>query len=314
MKLAILLTFMAASVAAAASDSPLTVQASPQVGEYSISYQGRTLLTYSFAPQKFKPYVKELATIKGFNILRDAPFDHLHHHGLMFAIKVNGLNFWEEVAGFGVQKPIQTAPPELAADPQGRPQAVLRQTLHWLAPQDAFLPDTSKAALLIEQRTLTVTVNEAAQEVALRWKSEFTAGVKTNQVTLTGANYHGLGMRFLQAFDPLAKHLNSGGAPNLAGRQDVSMHKWGSVSFDPPGNPATVVLFGHSSNTRGDARFFTMRTPFAYLSATQELDKEPLVYRSGDRFTLNYLVTVYPEIVSPEKINARSTEWENSKL
>jgi len=39
----------------------------------------------------------------------------------------------------------------------------------------------------------------------------FEVGIRTNVVTLTGANYHGLGMRFLQELDPLAVHLASEG-------------------------------------------------------------------------------------------------------
>jgi hypothetical protein len=50
------------------------------------------------------------------------------------------------------------------------------------------------------------------------------------------------------------------------------------VSFDAPGHPATIALAGHPANARGDATYFSMLTPFAYLSATQALDKEPLSY------------------------------------
>jgi hypothetical protein len=291
----------------------LSAEATPQTIEWTVSHQGRKLLVYSFAPQKFKPYVKELGTLAGDNVLRDAPHDHLHHHALMYAIKVNGINFWEEVPGCGVEKPVQTVAPTFGTDAQGRPQSVIRQTLHWLAPQDAFLPDTTAAALLIEQRTLTLSVDEAAREVALQWKSAFKVGTKTNLVTLIGANYHGLGIRFVQEFDPIARHLNSGGPPDLKGRQDVSRHQWGSVSFDLPGKPATLVLFGHPGNPRGDAWFFTMRESFAYLSATQNLDQEPLVYRSGQTFELNYLVTVYPELKSAEAINQRAQSWHSAK-
>ena len=130
----------------------------------------------------------------------------------MYGIKVNGINFWEEISGSGVQKPITSSSPEFSTNTAGQPQAKLAQTIHWVAPQDAFLPDTSKVALLVEERTLTLTVNQAAHEVALHWKSKFLVGGKTNQVALSGANYHGLGMRFRPELDPLAKHLNSGGA------------------------------------------------------------------------------------------------------
>jgi hypothetical protein len=153
-----------------------------------------------------------------------------------------------------------------------------------------------------------------AQEVALQWKSEFAVGGKTNEVTLAGANYHGLGMRFLQELDPLAVHRNAGGAPDLSGtKQDVSRHAWGSVSFDSADKPITVALFSHPENARGDAWLFTMKRPFAYLSATQNLDQDPLVYRAGDRFQLNYLVTVYPGLKPPEELGPRAQQWRSSK-
>ena len=290
---------------------PLTIEPTPQTTEWTVRYQGHKLLVYAFAPQKFKPYVKELATVTGDNLLRDAPFDHLHHHALMYAIKVNGVNFWEETPGCGVEKPVATDKPETGVNAQGLPQATLTQRIHWLPAQDAFLPDNPALALLIEQRTLTLTVDAAKQEVALRWHSEFQVGGKSTEVTLTGANYHGLGMRYRQDLDALAHHVNAGGLPDLSGnKQDVSQHQWGAVTFDPPGHPATLALFGHPANTRGDARFFTMRTPFAYLSATQNLDKEPLVYKTGDKFQLNYLVTVYPALKTSADLNARAQTWE----
>ena len=110
------------------------------------------------------------------------------------------------------------------------------QVLYWLAPEDAFLPNTNAPALLIERRTLTLTLDPKQQETALHWKSEFEVGPRTNTVTLTGANYHGLGMRFLQELDPLAVHLTPEGSRTLSsGKQDVSAHRWEAVVFDHPG-------------------------------------------------------------------------------
>jgi len=280
----------------------------PVLAQWPLQYQQQTLALYAVG--KFKPYLKELRTLKGYNLLRDAPFDHLHHHALMYGIRVNGVNFWEETPGCGFQKPVETTPWVQSRNAVGLPQFTLRQTVHWLAPDDAALPDTSQAALLVEHRTLILTVNAVQQEVALQWKAAFEVGSKTNQVTLTGANYHGLGMRFLQELDPLVKHLNAGGAPELNGRQDVSRHPWGSVSFDQPLYPTTLVLLGHPSNARGNAWFFTMRAPFAYLSATQHLDQEPLIYRRGEKFELNYLVALYSELKSPEVITQCAQQWE----
>jgi len=277
--------------------------------QWTISYGGKPVLVYVFDPQKFKPYVQALNTLAGYGVLRDSPGDHLHHHALMYGIKVNGINFWEETAGCGVQKVVESHAPEILKDAAGLPQARLTQVLYWLAPGDAFLPNTNAPALLIERRTLTLTVDPEKRETALHWNSEFEVGSRTNVVTLTGANYHGLGMRFLEELDALAVHLTPEGKPDLANnRQDVSAHRWEAITFNHSGKPATIALFGAPGNARGDAHYFAMKTPFAYLSATQGLDQEPLVYRRGERFQLNYLVTLYPEVKPAEALAERGRQ------
>ena len=317
--LALLLCLALPPAAAAAT---LTLDTRTEPTAWSLLYGQQKVMVYSFAPKKFKPYVKELSPLGGENILRDAPYDHLHHHGLMYAIRVNGINFWEEVSGNGVQKAIWTSRPvctETGTD--GQAQAKFDQVLHWVAPQDGFLPDTAGAALLIERRILTLTVNPARQEVALEWKSKFELGGKSDTVTLTGASYHGLGMRFRQDFDALAVHQLAGTPDSPAGprldlansRQDLSPSPWATVSFDAPRHPATLALAGHPSNARGDAVYFSMLTAFAYLSATQGLDKEPLVYHRGDHFELNYLVLLYPESKPSETLVRRIEAWRQAK-
>ncbi len=301
----------------AAPAGKLQLQTMRQASEWVITCDGKPVMVYAFDPQKFKPYVKYLATTKGNNILRDAPFDHLHHHALMYGIRVNGINFWEETSGNGVEKVVSSSEPVLGSTELNGgkvPQAKILQTLHWVAPQDAFLPNNAPTALLIEHRTLALTVNEKDQEVALEWKSQFEVGPKTNTVVLSGANYHGLGIRFLQELDPLAVHSYAGVRPDLANnRQEVSPAPWASVSFDAPGHPATVALVGHPTNPRGDATYFSMLTPFSYLAATQGLDKEPLVYHSGDKWELNYLVLLYPEAKAPDSMRQRIESWRQAK-
>jgi hypothetical protein len=291
----------------------LSVAVTDKPAEWTITSGGQKLLVYAFGRERFKPCVKELYTLKGDNLLRDAPHDHLHHHALMYAIRVNGLNFWEELSGNGVEKPVASPMPELGTSATGLPQATIRQTLHWLAPQDAFLPDSPNVALLVEQRTLVLTVDQAKDEVALRWSSQFEVGGKTNTVVLEGANYFGLGVRFRQELDPIAEHFNSDGKPDLSDtKQDVAPHDWCAVAFDRSGAPATFAMFGHPANARVQATWFTMKRPFAYVSATQELDKEPLVYHAGNKWQVDYLVTVYPAVKSKEFLNARALEWRKS--
>lgn len=144
------------STEATAAAAPFTVQTN-SIPEWVVRHQGRTVFSYAFGPGRFKPHVRELATIEGRNLLRDAPSDHLHHHALMYAIRVNGINFWEEIPGSGVQKPVETTT-SLSANPDGGvSRATLSQTLHWVTAENAFLPDTTSKALLSERRTLTLT-------------------------------------------------------------------------------------------------------------------------------------------------------------
>ena len=57
-----------------------------------------------------------------------------------------------------------------------------------------------------------------------------------------------------------------------------------------------------------------MKTPFAYLSATQALDKDPLVYRRGEQFDSNYLVTLYPEVKTVEALTQRARQWISQRM
>ncbi len=295
----------------------LVAEAGARTTQWTLSYAGKPVMVYVFDPQKFKPYVQVLNTLDGYGVLRDSPPDHLHHHGLMYGIKVNGINFWEETPGCGVQKVVETSAPEILNDAAGLPQARLVQVLYWLAPEDAFQPNTNARPLLIEHRILTLTINPEKRETALRWKSEFEVGSKSNVVTLTGQNYHGLGMRFLKELDALAVHLAPQGQPDFSGDQQIgkqilTVGPWEAVAFDLPGKPATIALFGDPANARGEPRFFAMKPPFAYLSATQGLDREPLVYRQGEHFELNYLVVLYPELKSAAALTERGRQWTSS--
>ena len=161
--------------------------------------------------------------------------------------------------------------------------------------------------MLIEQRTLTVTVDEKNQEVALRWDSQFQVGPNAGKVTLHGPKYDGLGLRLPESFDHVAKFQNSADLPYPGpNTQNVIPARWTSVAGLMDGREVMLALFGRADNARGDARFFTMLDPFAYLSATQGLDKQPLEYAAGDKFSLSYLLTVYSEHKPPEFITRRA--------
>jgi hypothetical protein len=310
-------TKLAAAAALIATTSlagdQLTVETLTQPAQYIFKLGDQTVMRYRFAPDTYKSYIADLHTTRGDNVLRDAPFDHLHHHALMYGIVVNGVNFWEEMAGAGVQKCVSISQPDTRGNAAGQ-ETSFTQVLYWLPASEAFLPNTNSRPLLIEERTIRLAVDPESSEVAVHWKGHFTVGSRTNTVVLTGANYHGLGMRFQQELDPVAMHFYPGGKPDLGGnKQDHSAHSWEAVAFGKEGRPSTLAVFGHPENKRGEPVFFSMRTPFAYLAATQALDREPLVYKQGDRFELNYLITLYPETKSEQDLSARARKWESTK-
>src|SRR5271157_1725784 len=88
--------FLAFAWPAVAASSPITINSDIAQGTLEVRYKGHKLLVYAFAESQFKPYVRELYTLRGENVTRDAPPDHPHHHGIMYAVWVNGINFWEE--------------------------------------------------------------------------------------------------------------------------------------------------------------------------------------------------------------------------
>lgn len=272
--------------------SSIRLHAEPRLVE--ILHDNRTLLTYPFATNLFKPYVRELITLDGVDLLRDAPQDHLHHHGLMYGIKVNDINFWEEASNAGRQVPQNELIREVKKDAAGRPLVRFSQVLHWMGVEPTAAPDTAPLVLLVEERAIAVTVDRATEQIQLEWQSEFSVGERTPQVTLTGSSYHGLGMRFRADFDGVAERGNSENLPYPDdGLQGVLPVRWMAVSHVAAGRPFTLALFNHPSNP-GKARFFSMQKPFTYLSATQGLDETPLTYRTGDRWSIKYLLLVSP--------------------
>ena len=283
--------------------------ATPDGKRWEVAYNGKTLCVYNFAPDARKPYVQELHTLRGENLLRDNVPDHPHHHGLMYAIIVNGVDFWAETPGSGIERAVGGVTSSSRSE-NGRTEATFKHRLHWIAEADRDVASSEASAFLIEDRQLTLFVDEASGEVALRWTSEFQPGGRTNAVELTGRDYLGLGMRFLKELDPVAAHNLGGKTPDLGGtRQEVAKAAWGAVTFDTPGRPATIAVFGAPANLRGEPYFFTMARPFAYLSATQRLDQEPLRYKQGDRWTLDYLVAVYADQRDTQFLNRRESKW-----
>ncbi|BFU96434.1 MAG: hypothetical protein NTNFB02_31560 [Nitrospira sp.] len=294
------------------SRDQLRIENDPQSSQLSISYQDRPVLTYAHATGQFKPYIKALFDLSGYNVLLDAPSDHLHHHGIMYAVMVNGINYWQEREDTGFQRSVRIEKQQTGVDERGRPYASFVDVIEWLAPTARSTVDGGEP-ILHEGRTITVTVDENNREVAVQWSSDFVVGARVKSAVLTGDPYNGLGLRLSRDFDSRVVHRNAEKTLDpRRGDPNILKVRWSAASVSLPVRESTVAVFGDQANRLGDPVFFLMYEPFAYISATQALDKGKLEYESGAHYRLNYLVTTYPKIQSSEFLRLRGEEWERT--
>jgi len=259
----------------------------------TVRQRGATALVYRRAGVPFKPYVAELRTPAGANVLRDSPADHLHHHGLMFAVRADGVNFWEETPGCGTQ----------VSQRARTLRAGLQDWLEWRAPGAA-------APLLLEERRIELKRSPDARATLLAWTSAFRVPRgAAKPVEVTGAHYHGLGMRFAEAMDGGAfENASADPGEVFRGEERLMSGPWCAYRARIAGQPVTVAMFDHPSNPR-TVTWFGMPRPFGYLSATLRYHQSPLALRPGQRLTLRYGVAVWDGDAKRPEIEEMRSAW-----
>lgn len=276
----------------------------------SINAGSQLLLRYPYRNVPFKPYVQQLFSPAGVNILRDSPADHLHHHALMFAVKVDGVNFWEETPTAGKQqhKSFTDVKTDTKIDVENDKRLEIRQAgfteiIDWTT--------SNKELFLKERRTIDVRQGTDLGATLLTWQSKFELPDGTESATITGSHYHGLGMRFIKSMDLTGTHRNADGKPGTVFRGDERLLRstWCAYTANADGKPVTVAMFDHPQNPRHPATFFTMTKSFAYLSATLNLHKEPLKVVSGKPLVLRYAVAVWDGNVENDRIDKLYQLW-----
>jgi len=285
------------------SYSRYTVKVKPENGTLAVRAGGDVVFRYRYEQVPFKPYVQQLFTTGGINILRDAPADHLHHHALMYAVVVDGVNFWEEHQQPGRQKHTAFARYVEMGGSGKLHVAGFIEYLDWLKPD-------SNEVLLKEQRTIKAGWDKSRGVTLLEWQSEFAVPKRKAAVTFTGSHYHGLGMRFVESMDKDGRFSNADGKPGVVFRGDERLvqSNWCAYTAGVDGQPVTVAMFDHPRNPR-PATWFTMTRPFAYLSATLALHKEPLKVVADKPLVLQYGVALWDGRVKAEQINNLYQQW-----
>ena len=270
----------------------------------SVSHGDRPVLEYQSAPNPLKPYVIKLYSPSGVQVLRDAPHDHLHHHGLMYAIAVDGVDFWAENAEVkpGKQAPRRTESDriEITASDEG---AVLAQSIDWIHP--------SGTVLLREMRRITVDGASKQNTTRLVWRSRLEPPAGADAVQLAGSPYFGLGMRFVESMDTGGEFFNSARAEGtvLDGTLRHVPADWCAYAASVDGKPVTVAMFGHPANIRRPTTWFTMTRPFAYLSATLVRDDAPLTLTAGEKLEITYVVAIWDGPANADAVGRLYQAW-----
>jgi len=260
------------------------------------------VLQYRYGDVPFKPYVKELFTPGGLNVLLDAPSDHLHHHALMFAVAVDALNFWEETPNAGRQVQHGDATSVVFAEHGGGPSAGFRVTPAWV---DA----TGGKGELGEMRTVEVCRVDRLGATVVTWRSDLAVPKSKPSMVLSGSHYFGLGMRFVRAMDG-GEFFNAAGKEGTVfrGEEKLVQADWCAYAAAIDGKPVTVAMLGHPRNPRHPTTWFTMAKPFAYLSATLNLHEKPLTVQAGERLVLQYAVVAWDGTVDRDRIS-QAYQW-----
>ena len=255
-----------------------------------LQQEGKPLARYRFGAVPFKPYIDELRTPSGKNILDDAPADHVHHHGLMYAIRVGGCNFWEEAnATFGKQVTVQIR----------HAGNVVTSEIDWDAPESKTLLKENREIGVKQENGITL----------LDWQSIFTAEIDTVLGDMGAGHYHGLGMRFDATMHKGGRFFSDTGNHDgeiVRGSERLTPRRWMAFAAKLQGEAVTVAMFDHPSNpvpmllyTTGEA---TGSGVFSYMSATVDLYRKVIPLKAGQTFAVKYRVAVWDGEIPPEAV------------
>ena len=269
----------------------------------TVKHGQRVLVRYRYAGVPGKPYVSEMTSPAGINVLRRGPADRPAHGGLMFGWSVDEADFWNVGDDCGTQ--IHEKWKGLRIDSiGGSERAVLHEQLIW---------ETADGDIILEeQRTLTVPAAADDQPRMLIWQADFTPGEDaTGTIAITGPEGAGLGMRLIEPMDAGGEHFNGAGGTGAAGTNGKRA-PWSAYTAPAgPGGPITVAMFDSPANPRHPTPWFTggRQSPLALLSATLGVDGQPLKLEPGKTMSVRFGVVVFDGPADAARVNATYLRW-----
>lgn len=262
----------------------------------------------------FKPYIDQLRTVTGRNILLDGPSDHRHHHALMFALKVDEINFWEEFDDSHGRQ-------ELVGKPIITSQKKILNGQTWIGETrtgNLLWRRGKESPLLQEKRIQTLWLDENEPITWLSWRSELSLAPGKEKAQLGGSHYFGLGLRFNRDMDKNGHFFSDCGTPEEKGErfrpggdEFLTPCRWMAYTASLAGKPVTVALFDLSVNPR-PMTAFTMgqegRT-FAYLAATVLLCRQPIMLTGNQTIVFEYGIALWEGKQSAETVQTAFDQW-----
>jgi hypothetical protein len=264
----------------------------------SVSNDGNPILEYQQTSNPNKVYVSKIYTPSGLQVLLDSPADHVHHHGLMYAIDSGKNVWWMDGKNMGKQVPAGKA------EAKGEEKtAIISQSLNWNT--------SSGKTILKESRKITAHMGGNVPATLLSWRTVLSVAGSDPVPLTTKRHYAGLGIRFLRKMDKIGSFIFPDGSnsTSVRGTEKVTPDKWCAYVTSAGDNPITVAMFSAPANFRHPTYWFTMTAPFAYISATLNLYREPHILKPGSPLDLVYGIAVFDGKRDDSIIEAAYLEW-----
>ena len=291
--------------------------------DVTMEVRGFTIATYRATPSPKRPFLRELWTPGGVQVLRDSPHDHRHHHGMMFALSVDGLDFWCDVpqAGTQVPKPLEDVQLGGAADTS---RVTFTQPLDWVAPNGTVS--------LNERRTITAFADPKIDApktrvpgadpnkinvTLLTWRSILSVpGSKA--VKLGGSDFSGLGTRFVVSMDGKGRFFNAAGHASATPGGDgqsidnkrVTQSKWCAYTATADNKPVTIAMFQHPKNPQPP--YFChlhIAGGFAFLTGAMNVDQKPIEVKPGAPLDLRFGIALWDGEIDAGRVEAVYQKW-----
>ncbi|MDL5050405.1 PmoA family protein [Oscillatoria amoena NRMC-F 0135] len=242
----------------------------------------------------YKPFIHPLNSPRGHCVTVASPYDHKHHKGLMYALREEKMNFWEEFEITPDEKVGRQRHDAFVQMIESGKRAGFVEKLTWL-------PAAGGAEYFKEERSIFCEYDGTRSAFVWTWKTELTALrsmklIKSNwsEPLPDGRriNYHGLAVRFgwnfVGSMGWNTLKLNGKIIPMAEGMgaSARSVELIGNFDGQHPVPKVSVKM----ENARGYTVYVRdLPFPFYGLGPTNEHD---LLLKEGDRIEDTHTVTV----------------------